>query len=79
MKNVPTSGSELLAAAQRGDADAVRRCLRDGADVNAADLRPVLGCGYTSLHYAADGDSPEFVRLLLEAVDTTFTVVFFQP
>ena len=48
------STSPVADAAQRGDLDAVRRLLRDGADVNAPQ-----GDGMTALHWAAErGDGP---------------------
>ena len=67
MEELQTPDKLLLAAAERGDFGAIRHCLQDGADVNAADLHHVMGCGYTALHYAADADSPELVRLLIGA------------
>ena len=42
------SGSPVADAAMRGDRDAVRALLKDGADVNAAQ-----GDGMTALHWAA--------------------------
>lgn len=49
-----TLDSPVADAAQRGDLDAVRRLLRDGADVNAPQ-----GDGMTALHWAAErGDGP---------------------
>ena len=59
--------AELFAAAERGDLEAVRRCLRAGCDVNAADTRPLIGCGYTPLHYAAGANHVELIRLLIRA------------
>ena len=59
--------NELFAAAERGDLEAVRRCLRAGCDVNAADTRSLTGCGYTPLHYAADANHVELIRLLIRA------------
>jgi ankyrin repeat protein len=52
----------LMEAAIRGDVAGAKLLLDKGADVNAADHR-----GYTALLLAAqyDGDSPEFLRLLL--------------
>ncbi len=51
---VPQAASPVADAAQRGDLDAVRRLLRDGADVNAPQ-----GDGMTALHWAAErGDAP---------------------
>jgi hypothetical protein len=37
---------ELFAAADRGDLEAVCHWLRAGCDVNAADSRPLTGCGF---------------------------------
>ena len=49
-----TLDSPVADAAQRGDLDAVRSLLRDGADVNAPQ-----GDGMTALHWAAErGDGP---------------------
>ncbi|MDE2678966.1 MAG: ankyrin repeat domain-containing protein [Gemmatimonadota bacterium] len=51
---VTRAASPVADAAQRGDLDAVRRLLRDGADVNAPQ-----GDGMTALHWAAErGDAP---------------------
>ena len=49
-------------AAMRGDIEAVRSLLRDGADVNAAQ-----GDGMTALHWAAEAGSVELVGMLLYA------------
>ncbi len=49
-------------AAQRGDVDAVRALLRDGADVNAAQ-----GDGMTALHWAAHGGDAELATVLVTA------------
>ena len=50
----PRATSPVADAAERGDLDAVRRLLRDGADVNAPQ-----GDGMTALHWAAErGDAP---------------------
>ena len=52
--DLPVAASPVADAAQRGDLDAVRRLLRDGADVNAPQ-----GDGMTALHWAAErGDAP---------------------
>jgi hypothetical protein len=67
MRDLRSPASELLAAAERADMDAVSRCLYEGADVNAVDTPPVIGCRYTALHYAADADNAELVRLLIGA------------
>ena len=48
------TNSPVADAAQRGDPEAVRRLLREGADVNAPQ-----GDGMTALHWAAErGDAP---------------------
>lgn len=49
-------------AAMRGDVEAVRRLLRDGADVNAAQAD-----GMTALHWAADRGDADLTRVLLYA------------
>ena len=49
-------------AAARGDLDAVRRLLREGADVNAPQ-----GDGMTALHWAAERGDPELADVLLYA------------
>ena len=54
--------SPVADAAQRGDLDAVRRLLRDGADVNAAQ-----GDGMTALHWAAERGDGEMGEVLLYA------------
>lgn len=57
---------ELIAAIECGDTEAVRRLLV-ASDVNAVDVRPVVGCGYSLLHYAVDADHLDAISLLLEA------------
>jgi ankyrin repeat protein len=52
----------LVEAARRGDHEAVRRLLRDGADVN----RPEPD-GTTALHWAVRGNDPQLVTMLLRA------------
>ena len=54
--------SPVAAAAQRGDLDAVRRLLRDGADVNAAQ-----GDGMTALHWAAERGDEVLGEVLIYA------------
>ncbi|MYK66266.1 MAG: hypothetical protein F4022_07320 [Gemmatimonadetes bacterium] len=54
--------SPVADAAQRGDLEAVRRLLRDGADVNAAQ-----GDGMTALHWAAERGEGEMGEVLLYA------------
>jgi hypothetical protein len=54
--------SPLMAAASRGKAEAVQRLLELGADVN--EVHPLYG---SALHCAAQGGSPETVRILLAA------------
>ena len=72
-------GSEtpVADAAQRGDLDAVRALLRDGADVNAAQ-----GDGMTALHWAAQHDDDELVDVLLYAgarVDSGTRIGHYTP
>ncbi len=54
--------SPLADAAQRGDTATVRKLLRRGAEVNAAQ-----GDGMSALHWAADRGDAELVRLLAYA------------
>lgn len=56
-------------AAMRGDVEGVRRLLREGEDVNAAQ-----GDGMTALHWAADRGSPELASMLLYAGATVDAV-----
>jgi len=58
----PAPESPVADAAMRGDIDAIRAMLRDGADVNAAQ-----GDGMTALHWAADRSDAEMVELLITA------------
>jgi ankyrin repeat protein len=57
---------DLLFAAERGDAAAVKKLLDAGADVNARDERPRRK-GWTPLMLAAAGGHLEVVRRLLDA------------
>ena len=54
--------SPVAAAAQRGDLGAVRRLLREGADVNAPQ-----GDGMTALHWAAERGDESLCEVLLYA------------
>ena len=54
--------SPVADAAMRGDAEAVRILLRDGADANAAQ-----GDGMTALHWAATNDNPVIASMLVYA------------
>ena len=54
--------SPVADAAQRGDLDAVRRLLREGADVNAPQ-----GDGMTALHWAAERGDASLCEVLLYA------------
>ncbi len=54
--------SPVADAAMRGDVEAVRALLQDGADVNAAQ-----GDGMTALHWAAEAGDLEMVGMLLYA------------
>ncbi len=57
-----TKDSPVADAAQRGDLDAVRRLLREGADVNAPQ-----GDGMTALHWAAERGDASLCEVLLYA------------
>ena len=52
----------LLDAAARGDAEAVKRCIEQGADPDARDAQT----GWTALHFAATGGHGGVVRALVE-------------
>ena len=54
------SNAPVADAAKRGDRDAVRALLKDGADVNAAH-----GDGMSALHWAAERGDAELASLLL--------------
>ncbi len=54
----PDDESPLMMAAIKGDLEIARRLIARGADVN----KP----GWTPLHYAATGTSPQMVQLLLD-------------
>ena len=56
------SDSPIIEAAQRGDAEAVRSLLAEGADVNTAQ-----GDGMTALHWAAERGRAEVADLLISA------------
>ena len=56
------SDAPVADAAARGDLEAVRRLLREGADVNAPQ-----GDGMTALHWAAERDDAELADVLLYA------------
>ncbi len=58
----PSTESPVADAAMRGDADAVRGLLAEGADVNAAQ-----GDGMTALHWSARNGDPSLADILLDA------------
>ena len=58
----PAPGTPVADAAMRGDADAVRTLLKQGADPSAAQ-----GDGMTALHWAAIQDRADLVGILAEA------------
>ena len=58
----PAADSPVADAAQRGDVEAVRSLLRDGADVNAAQ-----NDGMSALHWAAQNDDDAVIEVLLYA------------
>lgn len=58
----PVADSPVADAAQRGELEAVRSLLRDGADVNAAQ-----GDGMSALHWAAQAGHVEIIDVLLYA------------
>ena len=53
-------------AAMRGDVDAVRQLLREGADVNAAQ-----GDGMSALHWAAEHGDPELTEHQIRTLQAT--------
>jgi hypothetical protein len=57
-----TPGRELLAAARKGDIEAVRRALTAGADLNARGEY-----GDTALNIAAEAGKPDIVELLIQS------------
>jgi ankyrin repeat protein len=59
---VAASDASVAEAARMGDTTAVRKLLKGGADVNAAQ-----GDGMTALHWAAQKGDPELVGMLLSA------------
>ncbi len=59
-------GSPVADAAQKGDTEAVRTLLKQGADPNAAQAD-----GLTALHWAALNDQHELARILIYAGATT--------
>ena len=61
-KDVQTMNRELIAAAERGDTDAVRQLLQQGADVNARDER-----GRTPAMAATHGNRVDTVAALIQA------------
>jgi len=63
---LPDNDAPVADAAKRGDLEAVRTLLRDGADVNAAQ-----GDGMTALHWSALHGSVEMMDVLLMAGATT--------
>ncbi len=58
----PGGGSPVADAAMRGDRDAVRALLKQGADANAA-----RGDGMTALHFAAQRGDADLVAMLIYA------------
>lgn len=58
----PSAEAPVADAAMRGDADAVRGLLAQGADVNAAQ-----GDGMTALHWSARNGDPSLASILLNA------------
>ena len=69
--------SPVADAAMRGDSDAIRALLRDGADVNAAQ-----GDGMTALHWAAQRDDAPLADMLLYAgadIEATTRIGAYTP
>ena len=60
--DAPPADAPVADAAMRGDVDAVRELLREGADVNAAQ-----GDGMSALHWAAERGDAELTDMLLYA------------
>ena len=71
------AGSPVAEAAARGDLEAVRTLLQNGADVNAPQ-----GDGMTALHWAAERDAVEMVQTLVAAgatLETTTRIGAYTP
>jgi ankyrin repeat protein len=64
---VPAPPTRLLAALLTGDRDTALALAVEGADVNVADDRPLLGAGATPLHHAAGANDADLVQALLTA------------
>src|SRR4029078_3630939 len=64
-----TTGSPVADAARRGDHEAVKALLKQGADVNAAQSD-----GMTALHWAAERGDGQMAEMLLYAGANTEAV-----
>ena len=54
-----------MQAIYQGMFEVAHQLIRDGADVNARDSRPLLGDGMTALHYAAFWNDAELIQSLV--------------
>ena len=64
--NTDFNETTLIGAAQRGDLEQVRACIRTGVDINTND-QTFAGGGLTALMYAAGEGHTDIVKVLIEA------------
>ncbi len=73
-KSTPQKELSVRSAAARGDRKAVNACLREGANMNAAN-----DLGWTAYHYAVHNGHPEVAKLLLMAGCDETDVPYLSP
>lgn len=56
----------LIRAIWEGDFELAKQLIKDGANVNEEDQRPVIGDGMTALHYAAFWNDTELIQTLVK-------------